>query len=118
MKIYSFGGTNTSMCTRTFIVWLSITTLFPVCLILLLTVSILTTAKATSVAVERVFSQGRLVLPYIRNRLSAESIRALMCLGDWSLRGLVKDADVTAAAVLPDVDGEEPELNEGWDKLM
>jgi hypothetical protein len=30
--------------------------------------------QATSVAVERVFSQGRLVLPYVHNRLSAESI--------------------------------------------
>jgi hypothetical protein len=73
--------------------------------------------QATSVAVERVFSQGRLVLPYVSNRLSAESIRALMCLGDWSLRGFVKDADVLAAAVLPDVDGEEPEIMDGWDKI-
>ena len=71
-----------------------------------------------SIAVERVFSQGRLVLPYICNRLSTESIQALMCLGDWSLRGLVKAADVRAAAVLPDVNGEEPELKEGWDKIM
>jgi hypothetical protein len=75
-------------------------------------------STATSVAVERVFSQGRLVLPYIRNRLSAESTRALLCLGDWSLRGLVKDGDVKAAAVLPDVEGEEPQLTEGWDKIL
>jgi len=79
---------------------------------------LLTYMTATSVAVEHVFSQGRLVLPYIRNRLSAQSTRALLCLGDWSLRGLVKDGDVKAAAVLPDVQGEEPELTEGWDKML
>jgi len=72
---------------------------------------------ATSVSVERVFSQGRLVLPYIHNRLSSESTRALLCLSDWSLRGFMLNHDVTSAAVLPDVDGEEPELKEGWDRI-
>lgn len=57
-------------------------------------------------------------MPYIRNRLSAQSTRALLCLGDWSLRGLVKDSDVKAAAVLPDVEGEEPDVMEGWDKIV
>ena len=68
-------------------------------------------------SVERVFSHGRLVLPYVRNRLSSQSIRALLCLGDWSLQGFVKDGDVNSVAILPDVDGEEPELEEGWDKI-
>jgi len=34
------------------------------------------------------------------------------------LRGLVKDSDVKAAAVLPDVEGEEPDVMEGWDKIV
>lgn len=67
-------------------------------------------------AVERVFSQGRVILPYVRNRLSVQSTRALLCIGDWSVRGLVKDKDVKAAAKLPDVD-EELELEDGWDKI-
>jgi hypothetical protein len=71
----------------------------------------------TSVDVERVFSQGRLLLPYIRNRLSSESTRALLCLGDWSRHGLVKDADIKAAAILPDVNGQEPPLVAGWDDI-
>jgi hypothetical protein len=29
----------------------------------------------------------------------------------------VYDNDVTSAAVLPDLDGEEPELKEGWDRI-
>jgi len=68
------------------------------------------------VAVERVFSQGQVILPYVRNRLSVQSTRALLCIGDWSVRGLVKDKDVKAAAKLPDVD-EEFELEDGWDKI-
>jgi len=40
---------------------------------------------ATSVDVERTFSQGRLVLSHVRNRLSVQSTRALLCLGVWSL---------------------------------
>lgn len=66
---------------------------------------------------ERVFSQGRLLLPYIRNRLSSESTRALLCIGDWSRHGLVKYGDLKAAAILPDVNGQEPPLPSGWDNI-
>jgi len=69
------------------------------------------------VSVEWVFSHSHLVLPYVHNWLSSQSIRALLCLGDWSLRGFVKDGDINSVAILPDVDGEEPELEEGWDKI-
>ena len=50
--------------------------------------------SAISVAIEQIFSQGWLVLPYVYNQLSAESIWVLMCLGDWSLQGLIKDTDI------------------------
>lgn len=53
----------------------------------------------------------------MRNRLSVQSIRALLCLGVWSLKGYVKDEDVRAAAILPEVDGEEEELPMDWDSL-
>jgi hypothetical protein len=56
-------------------------------------------------------------LPYIRNRLSSESTRALLCIGDWSRRGLVKDIDIKAAALLPDVSGEELPPENGWDNI-
>ena len=46
---------------------------------------------ATSVDVERVFSKGRLILSHVRNGLSVQSTRALMCIGAWSRMGLVKD---------------------------
>jgi hypothetical protein len=59
---------------------------------------------ATSVAVERIFSRGRLLLSYIRNRLSGESTRALLCLGAWSHMGFMDDEDLKAAAELEDVD--------------
>ena len=62
---------------------------------------------ATSVSVERVFSQGRILLSHVRNRLSAESTRALLCLGEWSKMGLVDDKDILAITQAPEVDGAE-----------
>ncbi|KAG6807412.1 hypothetical protein H0H92_007644 [Tricholoma furcatifolium] len=52
---------------------------------------------STSTAVKRVFSQGRQLLYYTRNRLSPASIRALMCLGHWSRKDLVTSAEVVEA---------------------
>jgi len=51
----------------------------------------------TSTAVERVFSQGRGLLQYTRNRLSPDTIRAYLCLGDWCRNGVVDISDLTAA---------------------
>ena len=70
---------------------------------------------ATSVDVERVFSKGRLVLSHVRNRLSVESTRALMCLGAWSRLDLVKSEDILAAAKLPDVKPGDGEIYDDWD---
>lgn len=78
----------------------------------------LTILIATSIDVERVFSKGRLVLSHVRNRLSVQSTRASMCLGDWSRRGLVKNKDIMAAARLPDVSGSEDDLNSDWDDIL
>jgi hypothetical protein len=64
-----------------------------------------------------VFSQGRLVLPHVRNRLSGQSTRALMCVGAWSGLGLVKDADIKG--VLGDeINGPEEERPDGWDAIQ
>jgi hAT family protein len=74
---------------------------------------------ATSVDVERVFSQGRIVLSHLRNRLSVQSTRALMCLGVWSLLGFVNNSDIKAVVVLPGVPADEREdaLADGWDAI-
>lgn len=80
--------------------------------------SVFRDGTATSVDVERVFSKGRLILSHVRNRLSVQSTRALMCLGDWSKKGLVHDKDVLQAASLPDVVEEEEELEDNWDSLL
>jgi hypothetical protein len=75
---------------------------------------------ATSVDVERVFSQGRLLLSHICSRLSVQSTRALMCLGVWSILGFITDSDVRAAvAVLPELTGDdhEEELDINWDRI-
>jgi hypothetical protein len=40
-----------------------------------------------------------------------------MCLGHWSRLGYVKDKDVLAVTVLPEVEGDEDELRDGWDAI-
>jgi hypothetical protein len=73
---------------------------------------------ATSVDVERTFSRGRLLLSHVRSRLSVQSTRALLCVGSWSLLGLVRDEDVLGAVADTELgDKDEPELEKGWDAI-
>ncbi len=72
---------------------------------------------ATSVEVEWTFSQGRLLLSHVHSQLSVQSMCALLCLGVWSSMGYVKDDDIKAAAVLPEVDGEEEDLADDWESI-
>jgi len=52
----------------------------------------------------------------IRNRLSSQSTRALMCVGNWSRLGLVKVKDILP--VLGDeLNEDEDELPAGWDQI-
>jgi len=73
--------------------------------------------EATTVDVERVFSHGRLVLPYVRSRLNVQSTQALMCVGAWSLLGLINESDIKAALGIDVVIGKEEELPVGWDAI-
>jgi hypothetical protein len=72
---------------------------------------------ATSVGVERTFSKGRILLSHVRNQLSVQSTRALMCLGVWSLWGYVRDKDINSVTALEEIVGEErmEELSADWD---
>ncbi|KAH7904914.1 hypothetical protein BJ138DRAFT_1018452, partial [Hygrophoropsis aurantiaca] len=72
---------------------------------------------ATSVDVEQIFSCGHLLLSHVWSRLSSQSTRALLCLGQWSILGLVKTEDVVAVSKMDDVQGDEMELEDGWDAL-
>lgn len=51
--------------------------------------------------------------------MSAETTRALMCLREWSLLGLVSSEDVAAAGKLPVLDGDasDYEMEPGWDAI-
>lgn len=73
--------------------------------------------SASSVGVERVFSKGRLILSHLRNRLESDTTRALLCLGEWSILKLVDSKDLKSTARLPDAEGIEEDLPEGWDKI-
>ncbi|KAJ3002262.1 hypothetical protein NUW54_g5941 [Trametes sanguinea] len=74
---------------------------------------------ATSVDVERVFSRGRLLLPHVRNRLSAQTTRALLCLGDWSVHGYIAQSDLADVAKMPEVDDSvyDDEQSGVWDVI-
>src|SRR5258708_26608741 len=78
---------------------------------------LLNTTLATSVHVERVFSQERILLSHIRSRLSVQSTCALMSLGAWSLMGYVEDSDIKAATIKPELLGDEKQLVVGWDVI-
>jgi hypothetical protein len=66
--------------------------------------------------VEHVFSQGRLLISHIRNRLSAQSTRALLCLNAWSKAGFLQSTDLSDVASLPD-DKETIGLDASWDVI-
>jgi hypothetical protein len=68
--------------------------------------------------VERVFSKGRLLLSHVRNRLTVDSTRALLCLGTWSKLGFVNKEDLLAAAVLPEVKEGEEDLPDDFDLIL
>ena len=51
---------------------------------------------------ERSFSQGRILLSHVCNRLSVQLTCTLLCIGVWSVLGYVKNDDVKAATALPD----------------
>jgi hypothetical protein len=59
------------------------------------------------------------LLSHVHSRLSVQSTHASMCLGIWSRLGYVKDSDIKAVVVLPEVpvDEEEEELAVGWDSI-
>jgi hypothetical protein len=100
--------------------WITLLSLVRVFISLLLFIQLITIILATSVDVERVFSQGRLLLSHIRSRLSVQSTRALMCLGVWSKLGFITDSDVKAVVLtLPELneDDDENELDISWDRI-
>lgn len=74
---------------------------------------------ATAVAVEHTFSLGRLLLPYVRNRMRGQTSRALLCLKSWSEAGFVRQTDAKKVAQMEDLDDDQSdfEMEAGWDEL-
>jgi len=59
----------------------------------------------TSIDIEWLFSHGDIVLAHTCNGLSVVSTQSILCLGSWSLKGLVRDEDVKGVALLDDIQG-------------
>jgi len=54
------------------------------------------------------------ILSHVRNYLSAQSTRVLLCVGIWSELDLVGFEDIIHVSSLPDVISEEEVMDEGW----
>lgn len=64
---------------------------------------------------ERIFSQGRILLSHLRKGLRPPTIRSLLCLGEWIRAGIVTSKDLTTAiAGLEDIP--DPKEGEEWPK--
>ena len=74
--------------------------------------------SATLVDVEHVFSQGRLVLSHVQNRLSVETTRVLLCLGAWSKLGFVNTGDVKEATLLPEGKDGDVDVSDIYDMVL
>jgi hypothetical protein len=73
---------------------------------------------ATSVDVKRAFSRARILISHLRNHLSPQTTRTLICLNQWSPAGFVNDTDVLAVARLEAFEGEnDNDLEPGWDTI-
>jgi hypothetical protein len=58
------------------------------------------------------------LLSHVHSHLSAQSMRALLCLSFWSKLDLVKTDDIVIVSSLPNIEGDEEELNDGWDQII
>ena len=75
----------------------------------------------TSVDVECVFSKGHLVLSHLRNQLSVESTRALLCLGAWaawSKLGFINKDDIKTVTSLPDMKKGDEGYEDDFDLVL
>lgn len=58
-----------------------------------------------------------LLLSHTHSRLSTQTTRALLCVGQWCVQKLVKTEDVVAVSKLNDEEGDEEEMENGWDMI-
>jgi hypothetical protein len=71
----------------------------------------------TTVDIEHVFSRSCLVLLHICNHLGVQSTHASLCVGQWSLLGLVKDGDIKMSLSTDNI-VKEDKLPEDWDAIV
>ena len=113
----SCGGMRGVLLFLAFLVWLGIISQSQVSVPSSLLSLLIFCPLATTVDIERVFSCGRLILPHVHNCLAVQSTRALLCVGIWSLLGLVKDSDIKMSVGKDDIVGEEDDLPKNWDVI-
>ena len=66
------------------------------------------------------FSRGHILLPHVRNRLKAQTVQALLCLGEWSRLNLINSDDVREMSELPELANDSDtdyEMPAGWARI-
>lgn len=58
-----------------------------------------------------------LLLSHTHSRLSTQTTCALLCVGQWCVQKLVKTEDVVAVSKLNNEEGDEEEMENGWDMI-
>lgn len=97
---HSCGGGTTERYILIYHGWRWIISVFPVCfrtirsILTILNMADIFILLATSTAVERIFSQGRQLLHFTRNRLTGASVRKFLCLGAWGRKDLISVEDI------------------------
>ncbi|EKM75177.1 hypothetical protein AGABI1DRAFT_95115 [Agaricus bisporus var. burnettii JB137-S8] len=79
----------------------------------------LLTASSSVDELTRYLRDGNL-LTNRRNRLVGQTVRSLLCLGDWISAGIIMNKDIVrAVSGLPDIEGDdEVEMEAGWDRIL
>lgn len=73
----------------------------------------------TSVDVERVFSEGCIILNHLQSSMRPPTFCVLICLRDWIAVGVINEKDICQAINgLPDMkEGEVEDYELGWDHI-
>ena len=69
--------------------------------------------------IERIFSCGRIILSYLRNRLGVQTVHALICVDELIKVGLIKEKHIHDwIRGLKDIEeDDESYVDEGWDNI-
>jgi hypothetical protein len=113
----SCGGMRGMLLFLAFLIWLRIISQSQVSVPSSLLSLLIFCSLATTIDVKQVFSHGHLILLHVHSYLAVQSTHTLLCVGIWSLLGLVKDNESKIARSKDDIIGKKDDLPENWNMI-